>query len=378
MHDDAETFDVIVAGLGAWGSATLRCLAARGHRVLGVDARRPPHRHGSHHGDGRVIRMTSPESPEYAPLMTRAYALWRELERTSRTELLVTPGAISAGPAGHAIVEGALASYRAGDVPHDVLDRRAAAARFPWLALAPDELVVFEPSGGVLRPEPAIRAQLALATGLGAEVRCDEPVLDWAPDDAGVRVTTTRGERRAARLVLTVGVAAPSLLHAELPIDVERQVVAVYETPDAARMAPIAVPSEHGECFYGLPEGRGRFKASIHHGGLLGQDGDAFLAAVTPDDLALIDTYVRARLPGLPARPVESYTCRYTNAPDVNFVLGEHPDAPAVLIATGDSGHGFKLAPVVGEILADLVEGQRPGTGIFAPGRFGAPPVTSG
>ena len=68
----AANYDVVVVGLGAMGSAAAYALAARGLRVLGLDRHRAPHRHGSHHGESRIIRKAYYENPAYVPLLERS------------------------------------------------------------------------------------------------------------------------------------------------------------------------------------------------------------------------------------------------------------------------------------------------------------------
>jgi sarcosine oxidase len=65
-------------------------------------------------------------------------------------------------------------------------------------------------------------------------------------------------------------------------------------------------------------------------------------------------SYLRDRIPQLGGTLVEAKTCMYTNTPDHHFITSLHPQYPQVAIAAGFSGHGFKFASVVGEILADL------------------------
>ena len=91
MPDDTS-YDVIVAGLGAMGSATAFFLAERGARVLGLDRFRPPHTFGSTHGGSRIIRETAFEHPRYVPFVRRAYECWRHIERTTGRALLTETG----------------------------------------------------------------------------------------------------------------------------------------------------------------------------------------------------------------------------------------------------------------------------------------------
>jgi glycine/D-amino acid oxidase-like deaminating enzyme len=106
-------YDAVVVGLGAWGSAALCHLARRGLRVLGVDRYRPPHRRGSHHGQGRIIRRASFESARNTGLVARSYELWEDLPAGLGAPLLAEVGGINIGPLDHSLVAGALAAYRA-------------------------------------------------------------------------------------------------------------------------------------------------------------------------------------------------------------------------------------------------------------------------
>jgi sarcosine oxidase len=100
-------FDVIVAGLGAMGSAAAYHLALNGRRVLGLDRFHPPHDHGSSHGSTRIIREAYFEHPVYVPLVQRAYDLWADLETRSGQQLLLQTGGVMIGPPDGAIVSGA-------------------------------------------------------------------------------------------------------------------------------------------------------------------------------------------------------------------------------------------------------------------------------
>ena len=64
--------------------------------------------------------------------------------------------------------------------------------------------------------------------------------------------------------------------------------------------------------------------------------------------------------------------CLYTLSPDRHFIIDRHPDSERVVFAAAFSGHGFKFAPVVGEVLADLAEHGRTdwSIGLFRLDRF--------
>lgn len=81
--DACSTYDAIVVGLGAHGSAALYNLAKWGDRVLGIERWAPGHDNASHHGLTRITRTAYHESPHYVPLLQKSFQLYRELERES-------------------------------------------------------------------------------------------------------------------------------------------------------------------------------------------------------------------------------------------------------------------------------------------------------
>src|SRR5215216_3385450 len=186
----APDYDVIVAGLGAMGSATALQLASKGKRVLGLDRFRPPHDQGSSHGLSRIIREAYFEHPLYVPLVQRAYELWADLEQRSGRTLLRQTGGLMIGPAEGVLVSGARRSAEEHQLSHDLLSSAELRKQYP--VLKPDEnmVAVREPRAGVLFPELAIEAELQLAAEEGAIVRFDEPVVRWEARGDGVRVFT--------------------------------------------------------------------------------------------------------------------------------------------------------------------------------------------
>src|SRR5437773_2425078 len=156
--------DVIVVGVGGMGSAAAYHLARRGAKVLALEQFGIAHDRGSSHGASRIIRLAYAESPQYVPLLRRAYELWRELEQAAQKRLLIITGGIDAGGA---IFEGSRASCERHGLPHEVLDGNAVNKRFPGYRLPPDMPAVFQPDAGFLLPERCIEAHVDAACELG-------------------------------------------------------------------------------------------------------------------------------------------------------------------------------------------------------------------
>jgi sarcosine oxidase len=359
-----DSYDVIVVGLGAMGSATSYHLARRGARVLGLEQFAPGHTLGSSHGDSRIIRELYFENPLYVPLVRRAYELWALLEEEAGTVLLSQTGGLMIGRPSSGLVQGAVRSGAAYGIPCDVLTHEEIGARFPAFQLPADYVAVWDERAGYLRPEACMEAHATLAERSGAALHYGEPMTRWEPDGAGVRVTTPTGEYRAARLALCVGAwTKAALAELELPLRVERQVLVWLEAPTPAAWYgadefPIFICelAADGRQLYGFPRLERGVKTAIYHEGRLSEAPESVEREVTPADVEELRKSLGQVLPELSAAEVrESATCLFTNTPDRHFLIDFHPRHPQLLLSSPCSGHGFKFASALGELQADLL-----------------------
>ena len=356
--------DVVVAGLGAMGSAAACHLAGRGLSVLGIDPFRTPHRYGSTHGDSRIIREAYFEDPGYVPLVRRAHALWRELEADGDRPLLHTCGVLSVGPADAGSLAGVERSARQHGIPLEALGAGEVAHRFPGLTLPEGHQSQLEPGAGVLSPEAGVMGHLAAARRAGAEIRSGTRVTGWRATPHGVEVEIGGETVHADRLVLAAGPWMPELLPG-LPLEVERQLVHWFEPRgDRHRFAAEQFPAvlwetEDGVLFYLVPDlGRG-VKVALHHGGERGPRSRLSPHPRDADVQSMREVLARW-LPEVDGTHLRSEVCWYTNTPDGHFLIDRHPESERVLIVSPCSGHGFKFAPAIGEAVADLVTGSDP------------------
>jgi sarcosine oxidase len=355
-------FDVVVCGLGAMGSAALHHLAARGKRVLGLERFAPGHDRGSSHGRTRIIRLGYYEHPSYVPLLRRAYELWRELEAAAGRTLLHVTGIAEIGPPAGTLVKGTLASSRLHGLRHETLAAPDFMRRVPAFALPPDYVAVVQPDGGFVEVEPSIAAHVALATAAGAEVRSSERVQAIEPRAGSVRILTDRGAVEAGAAIVTAGAWTKALVPAlAAPLRATREVMGWFEPTDANLFAAFPVfimESRHG-MHYGFPPQGGvgigaGIKVAKHHHRNETVDPDRYDRTVSADDEALIRAAVAEHIPAANGPLLVAETCLYTMTPDGDFLIDRLPGAENVVVASPCSGHGFKFAPVIGEILADL------------------------
>jgi sarcosine oxidase len=356
-----RAYDAIVVGLGAMGSAALRDLAGRGLRVLGLERFAIPHDRGSYHGRTRIIRMAYHEHPSYVTLLRRAYPLWRDLESEAGERLLHVTGSLDAGPRESLFVVGSVESCRLHQLDHEVLDAREVARRFPAFRLPDDFLGVLQPDGGYLEAERSVVAQVESARRRGARVETGARVEELVVRGGAIEVRTDGGAFTAGALVLAAGAwtakLRPELAELARP---ERQVVGWFRPRRPELFADTRFPVfdilfEEGN-YYGLPaSGQPGFKIGRHGHLHQAADPDAVDREVHPRDEEVLRRALRRYFPDGDGDRVELKTCLFTNSPDQHFLIDLLGAAPRVAVAAGFSGHGFKFAPVVGEILADLV-----------------------
>lgn len=371
------TFDAIVIGLGGMGSATLHELASRGWRVLGLEQFGEAHAHGSSHGQTRIIRRAYYEDPGYVPLVNRAYERWHELEQLSGKHLLTECDCLSIGLEGSELIQGVRRSAMDHGLSVESLTAAEVGTQFPAFRLDENQVGVLERGAGFLYVEECIRAYLALAR-LKATVELNETVIDWKAVDSSVEVTTNKGRYLGGKLILTVGPWAGNLLReAGVPLRVMRQVLSWFGTSKPHRFRrdrfPIFIADAAIGTFYGLPmiDSTG-VKVAQHYGATELTTVEKIDRTIHPEDEIILREFFRRHLPDVDGPLQQAKTCIYTLSPDRHFIIDRHPESSNVIYATGFSGHGFKFASVIGEILADLAEGKQSPSAIamFRGGRF--------
>ncbi len=380
--------NVAVVGLGAMGSATLWRLAERGVPATGFERFEPGHDRGSSHGESRIFRTAYLEGPGYVPLAQRAVQLWRELERVSGADLVIQNGALTLGARGSSAITATMRSIRAYDLEHELLDEDELRARYPAHRIAAGEVGIREAQGGLVRPERGILAAVARAEALGARVhrRVTIDRIELEPD--GVQLIAKDFVCRARHAVISVGSWLNTFLpEFKVPLRVTRQIPGWYpiERPElfAPERFPVFIRDLGGldglggsitedSSFYGFPTLDGKtIKASIHREGPL-TDPDRLDRTVTPDDIAQVEECIKLFLHGVATDPVQTQVCMYTNTPDHDFLIGSPAGMPQLTVLGGFSGHGFKFAPVIGDVGADLAtrgETDQP-VGFLSPDRF--------
>lgn len=371
-----KTFDCIVLGVGAMGSAACLALARRGQTVLGIDQFEPPHDRGSSHGETRIIRRAYFEHPDYVPLLHRAYEQWDALADESGMPLIRRVGLLLFGPPEGDVVSGVKRSAAEHKLAIDELTTAEASRRFPMFAVPGGMTALFESDAGFLRPEMCIETMIRLARNAGAVMSFNTPVQSWRHDGRAFHVQAGGESCAAARLVVTAGAWAGQLLRwqsaadprtrVDFPLTPLRKMQLWFRGAPQHRAesgCPVFCADMPDGFYYGAPSvAEDLVKVALHSGHDPLANPDALDRALRSGDTPRIADFIRRVLPGLGTTPLRHAACMYTMTPDSHFIIDRHPQNPGLIVAAGFSGHGFKFAPVVGEALADLaIEGRTRG-----------------
>lgn len=360
-------WDVIVIGLGAFGSAAAYWASTRaGVRVLGLERFELGHANGASADHSRIIRL-SYHRPDYVRLAKRAYETWSLVEAEADERIVTVTGGLDLWPADPAIPQADYtASLGAEDVAFDVLDAAEISRRWPVWRLTDDVTGVWQSQGGIADPYRGNSAHRRLATTRGATLIDRTPVAAIRAVGGAYEVDAGGATYSAGRLVITADAWTNELLRhfdRQLPLTVTKEQVTYFAAPDVTAFAPEQFPVwiwMDDPSFYGFP-------AYGEAGPKVAQDcGGSRVTLETrtfePDD-AIRDRvrgFLSERLPAALGPEIYTKTCLYTMTPERDFVLDRLPDAPGVVVGLG-AAHGFKFASVIGRILVELaLDGRTP------------------
>ncbi len=355
----------IVVGAGGMGSAAFWFTAQSGREVVAIDPFPAGHDRGSSHGQSRMIRGAYFEHPNYVPLVLESFDRWHELEQRSGRRLLHPTGVLEVGFPGGPIIEGILASAGQHNLAVETLSRTDVINRFPQFEVGSDQVAVFEKRAGLLVVEDCVQAMIEQAISAGGQFDTGSRVLSIKPSNDGYHVQTDRADYHGQKIVVTVGPWSGELLDFLTPyLIVRRKHQYWFAMPDPAMQMAQGGPAYFFETaagyFYGFPVMEaGLGKLARHSGGEPVGDPTNVLRSIDEDDLRLVRGFARQHLRLDLGQPNRYSVCMYTVTPDEHFVVDLHPSLPGVAFVAGLSGHGFKFAPVLGEYVIRLADGQR-------------------
>jgi glycine/D-amino acid oxidase-like deaminating enzyme len=359
---------VAVIGAGAFGGWAALHLVRRGARVTLVDAWGAGNARSSSGGQTRVIRAVYGSDRVYVEMVQRALAQWEAFDQS----LYVETGTLWLQRGDDAYVRASAPVLASLGLTIEPLSLGEAAKRYPQIDFAGVQSVWFEPRSGVLSAQRAcVRLRDACAQA-GALVRDAHARVQgshvWLDDDD----TPLAADAYVFACGPWLGRVFPDVVGDR--IRPTRQEVHYFATPagsDAYRPPHLPVWLDFGErIFYGIPDVHGRgFKVADDTRGepFDPTDGDRTPA---PESIARARGFLAERFPALKDAPlVASEVCQYENSADGHLILDRHPHVPHFWLAGGGSGHGFKLSPVVGEMMAEAILSGAPLPSLFGVNR---------
>lgn len=353
---------VAVIGAGAFGGWTAWWLARRGARVTIVDAWGPGNSRASSGGETRVIRGSYGDRAIYTKMAARALRLWQDREREWHKQLYVKTGALWMFGADDSFATASIPMLAAEGFPAERPTVDAARRRWPQISFDGVASTLFEPDAGYLLARQSCATVVERARALGAEYRVGA-VLPVSPSSEVDRVSLDGGGAVVADTFVFACGPWLGRLFADVigpRIKPTRQEVLYFGTPAGdTRFDEASLPvwaDFRDRLIYGIPGNAHRgFKIADDTAGPMFDptSGDRRSA---PDALDAARAFLRIRFPALADAPLlGGEVCQYETSPDSHFIVDRHPSAPNIWIAGGGSGHGFKMGPALGEMLAELI-----------------------
>jgi sarcosine oxidase len=355
------------------GAPACYYLAKRGYKVLGIEQYTITHELGSHAGQSRIIRKAYFEHPDYVPLLQSAYENWKTLEEETGQQVYYQTGLVYFGKPEMAVIKGVNVSADLYKINVEKVDEVSSKQRFPQFSIPKEFETVYEPGAGFITPEKAIKLYAGVSIKLGAEIHVSEKAIGWKIEGNSIVLDTNKDSYRCSKLIITAGAWSGNLIPGMgEKIEVTRQFVAWIKPKNWDDYTLNNFPcwlideDERKGCYYGFPilppdtfGAPHGLKIACHYPGRI-TEADKVNRQAEDEDIENIRYALDKYFPGTFNGMVTSKTCLYASLPDENFIIDRLPGyEDHVTIAIGFSGHGFKFAPVVGEILADLsIEGR--------------------
>ncbi|EQB37855.1 hypothetical protein M948_04635 [Virgibacillus sp. CM-4] len=354
---DAE---VAIVGVGTMGSMAAWQLAKKGVSVIGFEQFGIGNDRTAAGGESRLFRTAYMEGPEYVPLLQEAKHLWRSLEEASDNNLLTLNGGLMIGESGSLEINTIKKSIHDFALEHEVLEGEQAKKRYPQFTLYENDVVILDKNAGFLRPELAVVSAVQQAVKHGAKVKNYTKVNDIVPEKQGATIVTNEKSYHVEKVIITTGAWTLKLIPQLKNKLVPRRLLLTWFAPKdvslvTADKLPIFARMRGDFRLTGAPMLDGSMvKASYTKDPSYIDDPSKLYRDANLEELERISESVKTLLPVLYPDPVRASAYMDAYTPDNHAIVGELPDTSHLIIASGFSGHGFKLSPMIGKILSEL------------------------
>lgn len=349
----------IVIGAGGAGSATAYQLAKRGLKPLLIEQFHVGHQRGSSFGHSRIFRLAYAEA-EYTGMAKAALEAWRNLETDAKQDLLWLTGGLDLGPAETPDLQQVYDSLHKLDASVERLSRTELQKRFPQWQVPAHWEAVFSPDSGIVNPTLSVEVMSALAQAHGGQV-LEHTAVEQIELGKKPQLYTSAGIFSCDHLIVAVGAWISQLIPSlQSWLTVTLAATHFYHPTEpelfTTKQFPIFITHDEFQAYgfptFGLP------------GVKIGVDVKRQITTANtrtfevPEHLKMAaDQFMQNYLP-LAGPAMQRSTCLITRAPSSDFLMAAHPECSQVIVASPCSGHGFKFAPLLGEILAAKALGE--------------------
>ncbi|MEW9674241.1 N-methyl-L-tryptophan oxidase [Ammoniphilus sp. 3BR4] len=371
--------DVGIIGIGTMGSMALWQLARKGISVIGFEQFGTGHDRSAAGGETRLFRTAYKEGSEYVPILKSAYQQWRELESETGKNLLTINGGLAIGDSDSDKMKRIIDCIEKFDLGHEILTTKEAKERFPQHRLLPNEIMIVDKQAGFLRPENAIVTATQRAEELGAKVYRHTCAEDIQVHSDGVTVRTNGKDYKFQQVIITTGPWAGEFLYDyKQDIEVRRLLSTWFIAKDINLFSPEKFPifqrETNGVDYYGTPS----MDKSMVKISLSSREIDKIMGPnqldrnVDLESLSVVRQIVEKDLPDLFPDPVRVSAHMEAYTTDKHAIVGRLPENNRIIAASGFSGHGFKMAPAIGKLIADIISNNQPEFPVdhLSPNRF--------
>ncbi len=362
-----ESSHVVVVGAGIFGAASALALRTRGHRVTIIEPGPVPHSLAESTDISKIVRADYGADETYTELMERALEGFRQYNQRLSRPLFHETGVlfVSRQPMAPGTFEHesfSLLTRRGHDIER--LDQTAIQRRFPaWQGHYVDGY--FNPTGGYVESGKFVAALAAEATKLGVSWILGEKVERILANDARVTgVALSNGQTLSADHVVVATGAWTTDLLPELQSRLRAVGQPVFHLRPAdpsffrADVFPVFGADISRTGYYGFPINADGIVKIANHGIGRPMHPDSPCRQVTADEEHALREFLATTFPRLLDAPiVYTRVCVYGDSQDEHFWISRHPEMEGLVVAAGGSGHGFKFGPVIGDLVADALNG---------------------
>ncbi len=366
---------VIVVGAGAWGGWTAFHLKKAGFKVTLIDKKGPGNIDSGSGGKTRIIRLAYGGSEVYTDLTAQSFELWEEYSTAWNDRLYYEKGALW-------MFRGIAPAYAELSVPLmkekgfslDPLDLQILKQKYPQLNLKDITSAYWEPKVAYLEASRACGIVVEKFIEAGGDYLKDEVIgVDYEEGKVKSLRLQGRSSIQADEYIFACGPWLPRLT-SEMKdyIHISRHEVYYFDAPEAYNDLPIWLEFREGDqMYYGIPDHFGQGFKFAYDERRWSLDPDHDDRGITDEILEKMSGVLTNRFPKLKDPVVlKHHTCVYENSIDGDFIIDQLPKANNALMLAGSSGHGFKMGPAIGKLVAEHLTSQKAIPSEFSMARF--------